>query len=138
MRVNGDGMAARAGALRQQACSPPPWCSCVYKGSWRGAPVAVKYIVCGTEDSDSLGRAIREVRWVAGRAAITTGAHQPTCALQVVLSKKMSHPNVVQCFSWTVLSGVGLGGAQPLHRAAKRQVVLVIAHPPAPPLCGRV
>jgi len=33
----------------------------VYKASWRGAGVAVKYIVCPTDDSDSLGRAIREV-----------------------------------------------------------------------------
>lgn len=31
----------------------------------------------------------------------------PSC-LQVVLSKKMSHPNVVQCYAWTVLTG-GLG-----------------------------
>ena len=44
--------------------------------------MAVKYITCRTDESDSLGRAIHEV----------------------VLSKKMSHPNVVQCFSWTVLS----------------------------------
>ncbi|KAI3434599.1 hypothetical protein D9Q98_002667 [Chlorella vulgaris] len=55
---------------------------CVYKASWRGAGVAVKYIVCPTDDADSLGRAIREV----------------------VLSRKMSHPNVVQCYSWTVLT----------------------------------
>lgn len=49
-------------------------CRAVYKASWRQAPVAVKYIVCRTDDHDSLGRAIREV----------------------VLSKKMSHPNVVR------------------------------------------
>lgn len=55
----------------------------MYKAAWRGAGVAVKYIVCPTDDADSLGRAIREV----------------------VLSKKMSHPNVVQCYSWTVLTG---------------------------------
>ena len=55
----------------------------MYKASWRGAGVAVKYIVCPVEDSESLGRAIREV----------------------VLSKKMSHPNVVQCYAWTVLTG---------------------------------
>lgn len=50
----------------------------VYKASWRQAPVAVKYIVCRTDDHDSLGRAIREV----------------------VLSKKMSHPNVVRRGLW--------------------------------------
>ena len=47
----------------------------VYKGTWRGAPVAVKYAVCNVQDVDSIEGAIREV----------------------VLSKKMSHPNVV-CF----------------------------------------
>ena len=47
----------------------------VYKGTWRGAPVAVKYAVCNIQDVDSIEGAIREV----------------------VLSKKMSHPNVV-CF----------------------------------------
>ena len=62
---------------------------CVYKASWRGAGVAVKYIVCPVEDSESLGRAIREV----------------------VLSKKMSHPNVVQCYAWTVLTGAVQRGA---------------------------
>ncbi len=51
----------------------------VYKASWRGATVAVKYIICRTDDSDSLGRAIREV----------------------VVSKKMSHPNVVRIFTPT-------------------------------------
>ncbi len=45
----------------------------VYKGTWRGAPVAVKYAVCNIQDADSIEAAIREV----------------------VLSKKMSHPNVV-------------------------------------------
>ena len=45
----------------------------VYKGTWRGAPVAVKYAVCNTSDADSIEQSIREV----------------------VLSKKMSHPNVV-------------------------------------------
>ncbi len=61
----------------------------VYKASWRQAPVAVKYIVCCTEDHDSLGRAIREV----------------------VLSKKMSHPNVVRvqscmpCSTLLILGG---------------------------------
>lgn len=54
----------------------------VYKGDWHGAPVAVKCIVTNTDDDDSLGRAVREV----------------------VLSKKLTHPNVVQCFSWTVLA----------------------------------
>ena len=46
----------------------------VYKGTWRGAPVAVKYAVCNVQDVDSIEGAIREV----------------------VLSKKMSHPNVVR------------------------------------------
>lgn len=55
----------------------------VYKGTWRGAPVAVKYAVCNTSDADSIEQSIREV----------------------VLSKKMSHPNVVssaplQAASW--------------------------------------
>lgn len=45
----------------------------VYKGTWRGASVAVKYAVCNVQDVDSIEGAIREV----------------------VLSKKMSHPNVV-------------------------------------------
>lgn len=54
----------------------------VWKGQWRGAPVAVKYIVTRTDSSACLGRAIREV----------------------VLSKKLTHPNVVQTFTWTVLS----------------------------------
>lgn len=53
-------------ALPPPCCPPPPKAlgprRCVYKGSWRGAGVAVKYIVCPTDDSDSLGRAIREVR----------------------------------------------------------------------------
>ncbi|PRW57603.1 serine threonine- kinase drkC [Chlorella sorokiniana] len=66
---------------------------CVYKASWRGAGVAVKYIKCPTDDSDSLGRAIREV----------------------VLSKKMSHPNVVQCYSWTVLTEPDNGRATPSY-----------------------
>mgnify|MGYP001106673897 CR=1 FL=1 len=64
-----------------QLCTPGTCACCraVYKASWRQAPVAVKYIVCRTDDHDSLGRAIREV----------------------VLSKKMSHPNVVS--TWMAL-----------------------------------
>ena len=54
----------------------------VYRGAWRGAPVAVKYIRTRTDKADSLGSAIREV----------------------VLSKKLTHPNIVQTFSWTVLA----------------------------------
>ena len=50
----------------------------VYKGTWRGAPVAVKYAVCNVQDVDSIEGAIREV----------------------VLSKKMSHPNVVNVLSF--------------------------------------
>ena len=49
----------------------------VYKGTWRGAPVAVKYAVCNVQDADSIEGAIREV----------------------VLSKKMSHPHVVSTTS---------------------------------------
>lgn len=59
--------------LISRCCRTPRLSRAVYKASWRQAPVAVKYIVCRTDDHDSLGRAIREV----------------------VLSKKMSHPNVV-------------------------------------------
>lgn len=54
----------------------------VYRGQWHGAPVAIKYIRTRTDRADSLGAAIREV----------------------MLSKKLSHPNVVQTFSWTVLT----------------------------------
>jgi hypothetical protein len=54
----------------------------VYCGAWRGAPVAIKYIRTRTDKADSLGGAIREV----------------------VLSKKLTHPNIVQTFSWTVLA----------------------------------
>ncbi|KAL0038667.1 hypothetical protein WJX79_002430 [Trebouxia sp. C0005] len=62
----------------------------VYKGTWRGAPVAVKYAVCNIQDADSIEGAIREV----------------------VLSKKMSHPNVVQTYAWTVLDGSTSAAAQ--------------------------
>ncbi len=34
----------------------------VYKGTWRGAPVAVKYALCNTEDIEALEQSIREVR----------------------------------------------------------------------------
>ena len=61
----------------------------VYKGTWRGAVVAVKYAVCNVEDVESLEQSIREV----------------------VLSKKMSHPNVVQTYAWTVLAGPEAAGA---------------------------
>jgi len=60
----------------------------VYCGVWRGAPVAVKYIRTRTDKADSLGGAIREV----------------------VLSKKLTHPNIVQTFSWTVLAQPGVLG----------------------------
>ena len=42
----------------------------VYKGSWRGAQVAVKYIICDVGDADAVNQSVREV----------------------VLSKKMSLP----------------------------------------------
>lgn len=61
----------------------------VWRGQWRGAPVAVKCVRTRTDRPDSLGAAIREV----------------------VLSKKLTHPNVTQTFSWTVLS-------QPEEKAA--------------------
>ena len=54
----------------------------VYKGTWRGAPVAVKYAICNTQDMDAIEQSV----------------------LEVVLSKKMSHPNVVQTYAWTVLT----------------------------------
>ena len=53
----------------------------VYRAEWNGASVAIKYIRI-TNKAASLGAAVREV----------------------LLSKKLSHPNVVQTFSWTVLS----------------------------------
>ncbi len=52
----------------------------VYKGSWRGAQVAVKYIICDVADADAVYQTVREV----------------------VLSKKMSHPNVVQTYGFTM------------------------------------
>ena len=55
----------------------------VYKGTWRGAPVAVKCGPCAVGDSDALERSLREV----------------------VLAKHMSHPNVVQTYAWTLLTG---------------------------------
>ena len=61
----------------------------VYKGTWRGAIVAVKHAICNVEDAESLEQSIREV----------------------VLSKKLSHPNVVQTYAWTVLTGTELAGA---------------------------
>lgn len=61
----------------------------VYKGTWRGAIVAVKHTVCNVADAESLEQSIREV----------------------VLSKKLSHPNVVQTYAWTVLTGPELAGA---------------------------
>lgn len=55
----------------------------VYKGTWRGAPVAVKYGPCAVGDAEALERCLREV----------------------VLAKHMSHPNVVQTYAWTLLTG---------------------------------
>ena len=34
----------------------------VYKGTWRGAPVAVKYALCNTEDIEALEQSIREAQ----------------------------------------------------------------------------
>ena len=55
----------------------------VYKGTWRGAPVAVKCGPCAAGDAEALERSLREV----------------------VLAKHMSHPNVVQTYAWTLLTG---------------------------------
>ena len=55
----------------------------VYKGTWRGAPVAVKCGPCATDKQEDLERSLREV----------------------VLAKHMSHPNVVQTYAWTLLTG---------------------------------
>ena len=52
------------------------------QGLWRGAPVAVKYTRCDTSNAAALERCIREV----------------------VLSRRLSHPHVVQTFAWTVLT----------------------------------
>lgn len=59
----------------------------VYKGSWRGAQVAVKYIICDVADADAVDQSVREV----------------------VLSKKMSHPNVVQTYGFTMTGSSDLG-----------------------------
>lgn len=58
----------------------------VYKGSWRGAQVAVKYIICDVADAEAVNQSVREV----------------------VLSKKMSHPNVVQTYGFTMTAGSDL------------------------------
>lgn len=65
----------------------------VYKGTWRGAIVAVKHAICNVEDAESLEQSIREV----------------------VLSKKLSHPNVVQTYAWTVLTGADAAGVVSLQ-----------------------
>lgn len=59
----------------------------VYKGSWRGAQVAVKYIACDVADAEAVDQSVREV----------------------VLSKKMSHPNVVQTYGFTMTGSSSLG-----------------------------
>jgi len=78
----------------------------VYKGTWRGAVVAVKYAICDVEDADKLEQSIREV----------------------VLSKKMSHPNVVQTYAWTVLTGQDAAGAVIPPSLSRRE-----DHPLSPP-----
>lgn len=47
----------------------------VLQGAWRGAPCAVKFMVCDTADEKALQQATREI----------------------VLSKRLSHPHVVSC-----------------------------------------
>lgn len=54
----------------------------VYKGHWRGALVAVKYVLTNTKDNKSLADAVREI----------------------LISRKLNHPNVIQTFSWTIVS----------------------------------
>lgn len=49
----------------------------VYRGTWHGAPVAIKYVVCPTV------------------TALTRNA------TEAVLSKMLSHPNVLQTFRWS-------------------------------------
>lgn len=46
---------------------------CLLQGAWRGAPCAVKFMVCDTADEKALQQATREI----------------------VLSKRLSHPHVV-------------------------------------------
>lgn len=96
----------------------------VYKGTWRGAPVAVKCGPCANNDQEALERSLREVRFpslvshgmTSGSptnsmqtfsmtrsllpGSVPTG-HVP---IQVVLAKHMSHPNVVQTYAWTLLT----------------------------------
>lgn len=54
----------------------------MHQGQWRGAAVAVKYSRCRLADPAALEQMVREA----------------------VLSKRMSHPHVVQTYAWTVLS----------------------------------
>ena len=63
------------------------------QGLWRGAPVAVKYSRCDTSDSAALERCIREA----------------------VLSRRMSHPHVVQTFAWTVLTADDATAVRAVH-----------------------
>lgn len=46
-----------------------------------------------------------------GPTLLSAFAGSTVSSSQVVLSKKMSHPNVVQCYSWTVLMGGWVGAA---------------------------
>eukprot|EP00884_Botryococcus_braunii_P009555 jgi/Botrbrau1/18600/Bobra.0367s0041.2 len=56
----------------------------VFRGRWRGAPVAVKSISFNKDDRGAL----QQSQWEA------------------VLSEHLRHPNVVQTFAWTVHSGI--------------------------------
>lgn len=55
----------------------------VYRGTWRGAPVAVKRTTLNMDDAGAL----QQSQWEA------------------VLSEHLRHPNVVQTFAWTVHAG---------------------------------
>lgn len=55
----------------------------VFRGTWRGAPVAVKSISFNKDDRGAL----QQLQWEA------------------VLSEHLRHPNVVQTFTWTVHNG---------------------------------
>ena len=66
------------------------------QGQWRGAPVAVKYTRFSMADPEALEAAVREA----------------------VLSKRMSHPHVVQTYAWTVLTAHDMGAAvRPGHHS---------------------
>lgn len=82
----------------------------MYKASWKGAPVAVKYIPCRAGDESALRAAVREV----------------------VLAKSFAHPHVVQCFDGAVLTSDGdpYEGARALDERAGSCVAGLDAYAP--------